>query len=596
MMVNLIEKSPQNPKGAGRPPSPDNFDYATYYAEQVVAGKIIANKKNIQVAQRHLDDLKVQNVLNYQWKPEVAAKIIKFVEMLPDPKTGQKMKYELFQKFILASLVAWQDKDGYRRYTKAYISMGRKNGKTLLVNGLVVYELLFGKYPEEGREIYVAARTLRQAQTLYKMAYRQLSLLQSESKTLRETLELRKTDIVHKPSDSSLRALSNNPSSVDGSNPVLSVIDEAAGIEDDEMYNRLRTGMSLQKNGLMVLISTASNQLNSLMYKEHQYITKLLNKEITNENYFVFCAEMDSEEEIENESLWIKANPLLSNKTHHKTILKNIKQDIEEQRELGNEQGVLIKNFNLWQSTNENTFISSNSWQAASTDELVEIDSTDTIVGLDLSSVDDLTAVSFAHMLDSKKIYVDSHAFVSTRTPIDLKMKRDKTDYIKLEQEGYVTISKTDSGVIDYGEVIDYILEYEKKHNLNIKEIVYDPYNIGMFFEAIEHKNRYENANINWTFVEQSQQMYKLSPIIKQFRIDVWNKKITHSNNPILNMAVHNAVAKEELNNNIRVTKKTRSSKIDPLAALFNAHASAMHMEFKPKSISEKIREGKFSF
>lgn len=578
----------------GRPTK--DYDWATEYAIKVVSGEILASKKNVQVAQRHLDDLKVQNTLKYQWKPEIAAKIIKFVEMLPDPKTGQKMKYELFQKFILASLVAWQDNEGYRRFNKAYISMGRKNGKTLLINGLVVYELLFGKYPREGREIYVAALTLRQAQTLYKMAYRQLSLLSAESKTLRDSLELRKTDIVHKPSDSSLRALSNNPSSVDGSNPVLSVIDEAAGIEDDEMANRLKTGMSLQKNGLFVLISTASNQLNSLMYKEYVYITKLLNKKITNENYFVYCAEMDSEEEVEDESLWIKANPLLSNKTHNKTILKNIKQDIGEQREIGNEQGVLIKNFNMWQSTNEKTFISSKSWQEASTDEEIDITGTDTIVGLDLSTVDDLTAVSFTHMVDNDKIFVDTHAFVSTRTPIEMKMKRDKTDYIKLENEGFVTISRTESGVIDYIEVIDYILEYEKKHNLNIKEICYDPFNIGMFFQAIEHKNKVEGANINWTFVEQSQKMYKLSPIIKQFRIDVWNKKIIHSNNPILNIALNNAVAKEELNSNIRVTKKNRSSKIDSLGALFNAYGSAMHLEFKPKSVSEKIKEGKFSF
>src|SRR5699024_3264720 len=135
-MVNLIKKSPQNPKGAGRPPSPDNFDYATYYAEQVVSGKIIASKKNIQVAQRHLDDLKVQNVLNYQWRPEKAAKVIKFIEMLPDPKSGENLKMELFQIFIVGSLYGWRDADDNRRFTKAYISMARKNGKSLILGGV----------------------------------------------------------------------------------------------------------------------------------------------------------------------------------------------------------------------------------------------------------------------------------------------------------------------------------------------------------------------------------------------------------------------------------------------------------------------------
>ena len=468
--------------------------------------------------------------------------------------------------------------------------------KSILSSGIALYELLFGKSPAEGREIYIASLTLRQAQTIYNMAYRQLNILKADSKALRDRLEMRKTDIVDTVSDSKLMALSNNPDAIDGKNPSTVLLDELASMPDDEMYSRLKTGMGLQSNPLTALISTASDNLNSPMYEEYKYVTKMIEGKIKNDKYFYFCAELDEISEMNNEELWIKAMPLLENEKHRPTILKNIKQDIEEQREKGNETSIQIKNFNMWSSTGANNFISSKSWQAASTDEPIDVTGTDTIVGLDLSSVDDLTAVSFAHMLDSKKIYVDSHAFVSTRMPIDLKIKRDKTDYLKLEQEGYVTISRTESGVIDYGEVIDYLLKYEKTHNLNIKEIVYDPYNIGQFFQAIEHKNKTENANIKWTFVEQSQQMFKLSPIIKQFRIDIWNKKIIHSNNPILNIAVNNAVSKEELNNNIRVSKKNRSSKIDPLAALFNAHASAMHMEFKPKSLSEKIREGKFSF
>ncbi|MEY8560107.1 terminase TerL endonuclease subunit [Jeotgalicoccus halotolerans] len=592
-MVTATEK---NLKGAGRPYNPENFDYVTYYAEQVAAGKIIASKKNIASAKRHLDDLKVQNVLNYYWKPEEAAKVIKFVEMLPDVSTGKPMPLMLFQKYILGSIYGWRDKDNKRRFTQAYISTARKQGKSIINAGIALYELLLGETPQKNRQIYIAARTMAQAKIIYEMAYSQLNILKQDSPTLRRDLQMRKTDIVHTPSNSIFKGLSTNPNAIDGLNPSVIQLDEWATVADDEMYTRLKTGMGLQPNPLTIFISTVSDNMNSPMYQEYQYISKLLNKQITNENYFVFAAEMDSEEEVNDESLWIKAMPLLESEKHYGTILRNIKSDIEKQREKGDESGVLIKNFNLWGQSSKNEFISPKSWQAASTDEPIDVTSTDCIVGLDLSSVDDLTAVSFAHMLDSKKIYVDSHAFVSTRMPIDLKIKRDKTDYLKLEQEGYVTISRTESGVIDYGEVIDYLLKYEKTHNLNIKEVVYDPYNIGQFFQAIEHKNKTENANIKWTFVEQSQQMYKLSPIIKQFRIDIWNKKIIHSNNPILNIAVNNAVSKEELNNNIRVSKKNRSSKIDPLAALFNAHASAMHMEFKPKSISEKIREGKFSF
>ncbi|MBG9912433.1 hypothetical protein ABD83_13600 [Bacillus xiamenensis] len=42
----------------------------------------------------------------------------------------------LFQKFIVYMIFAWRVKEtGYRRLTKAYISMSRKGGKSVLVAG-----------------------------------------------------------------------------------------------------------------------------------------------------------------------------------------------------------------------------------------------------------------------------------------------------------------------------------------------------------------------------------------------------------------------------------------------------------------------------
>ncbi|MEJ7351239.1 terminase large subunit, partial [Staphylococcus epidermidis] len=73
--------------------------------------------------------------------------IIKFLEMLPDPKTGKQLSLGGFQKFIAGSLNGWYDRHGYKRFTKAYISMSRKNGKTLLISGMALYDLLMGKDP-----------------------------------------------------------------------------------------------------------------------------------------------------------------------------------------------------------------------------------------------------------------------------------------------------------------------------------------------------------------------------------------------------------------------------------------------------------------
>lgn len=226
-------KSIKNPKGAGRKPL--DYDWATEYAEKVVSGEIIASNKNIQVAKRHLNDIK-NGVEGYEWKPEIGNKVIKFIEMLPDVKTGKPMPLMLFQKFIIQSIYSWVDEDDNRRFTKAYISTARKQGKSILSSGIALSELLFGKSPAQGREIYVASLTLSQAKTIYRMAYRQLNIVKAKSPSLRKNLEMRKTDIVHIPSDSIFTALSNNPDAIDGKNPSTVLLDELASMSDADVF------------------------------------------------------------------------------------------------------------------------------------------------------------------------------------------------------------------------------------------------------------------------------------------------------------------------------------------------------------------------
>ena len=106
-------------------------DYTTEYAKKVVNGEILASKKNIQACERHLRDLNNKD-FKYHFNVQKANKAIKFISMLPDPKTGKKMPLASFQRFIVGSLMGWEDDLGNRRFTKGYISMSRKNGRFCL--------------------------------------------------------------------------------------------------------------------------------------------------------------------------------------------------------------------------------------------------------------------------------------------------------------------------------------------------------------------------------------------------------------------------------------------------------------------------------
>ena len=106
-------------------------DRTTEYARKVVNGEILASKKNIQSCEKHIKDMNLK-VFKYHFDVDRANKVINFIEKLPVPKTMEQMELKQFQCYIIGSLFGWVDDLGNRRFTKAYISMSRKNGRFCL--------------------------------------------------------------------------------------------------------------------------------------------------------------------------------------------------------------------------------------------------------------------------------------------------------------------------------------------------------------------------------------------------------------------------------------------------------------------------------
>src|SRR5699024_10607920 len=283
------------------------IDHATLYARSVVRGDIVASKLVIKQCEKHLRDIKESE--QYEWHPKRANKVIKFIEFLPDPKTGEPNELAPFQKFIIGSLYGWLDHHGNRRYQKAYISMARKNGKSILVSGIALYEFLFGKNPKFGRQIYTAANSKDQARIVWGMVRKQLSALQKHDDWLKEAAKITESrfEILNLEDESIVRPLSKDTSSLDGFEPLVGILDEYHESKDNKMIEVLESGQMQLTSPLTIIISTSGFYLNGPMYKEYEYLKRILNNGEANENYFTFIAEQDDEEEVYDETLWIKS-------------------------------------------------------------------------------------------------------------------------------------------------------------------------------------------------------------------------------------------------------------------------------------------------
>ncbi|WP_198015786.1 hypothetical protein [Brochothrix campestris] len=89
------------------------IDYVQTYIDSVERGEIIVSDKIKKAINRHKRDLlkSESDEFGFYYSVKHTQNIIKFVSMLPDPKTGKPNTLAKFQMFILAQLWGWRKKN-----------------------------------------------------------------------------------------------------------------------------------------------------------------------------------------------------------------------------------------------------------------------------------------------------------------------------------------------------------------------------------------------------------------------------------------------------------------------------------------------------
>ncbi|MDU0443798.1 terminase large subunit [Staphylococcus haemolyticus] len=555
-------------------------DDAYKYCVMVLSGTFITCKDTRLACIRHLRDIKrsiEDDEFPYVYKPKRAKKVIQFIEVLPDTK-GKFNKLALFQKFIVSMVRGWfTEEDDYLRFNKAFISMARKGGKSLLVSGLTLYSFLFDREPAEGRQIFCAANDKKQASIVFNMVAKQLMYFISQVPELKKDVKKVRELLQHTKDGSYVMPLSRDTGAVDGFEPFLAVIDEYHAAKTNEMLELIQSGQGNLMQSLIFIISTAGFNLNAPMYMdEWPYAKEILADTYHDEQYFAIIFEQDSEEEWQDKTMWAKSNPLINENDDLKEQIEDFLQKrVDEAVKKGTMFRVLVKNFNYWMQASEESYLDFNDWKKNETE--FDIKGAKTYIGLDLSRADDLTAVSFIHLDEVKKQYfVTSHSFVATKGGLQAKIERDLIDYRQMAQHGYCTITDLQSGIINSNQVLDYIEKYILTNNLDVQAICYDPHAIHGFIAEIEKRNwRYE-------LIEIRQGAMTLSNPVIDFRLKVIDEQIKHHKNPLLDIAVKNAVAKN-VNDSVMIEKKLNREKIDPLMSTIFAYVIASEHEWDKK-------------
>ncbi|MBD9910778.1 terminase large subunit [Enterococcus faecium] len=571
------------------------IDHVQKYIDEVENGNILVCEKIQMAIDRHKKDIErsKRDDFPYYYEPKYTQNIVKFISMLPDPKSGKPNKLALFQKFILGMLWGWRrKKDNTKRFRKAYLSLARKQGKSLIVSGIALYCLIYERNPRQARQIYATANKRDQAKIVFTMVKSQLKALRGKSKAIQKFTKVLQNELTT-TDDSFMKPLSADADTLDGLDTLLGIFDEYALSKTTEMMDVIETSMGQQIEPLTIIISTASSKLNYPMYSiEYQYVTKLLKEEVVGDEYLALCWEQDNAKEVADTDMWIKSNPLMELSEQKERLTESKKRLLDEGKAKGSISNVLTKEFNIWVQSSQESYMSEEEWTSAvAPDYIKQTDLTgrEIYIGVDLSRVNDLTSISWVIPIrEESEFFVDSYSFVANRGGIEAKEKEDKTPYRQYEQAGYCTISSSPDGLIDYHDLVNWLTDFIESNNFELKGIFYDPYNAG---NVITDLSKFYEKEM----IEVRQGLITLNVPTKQFRTDVIKGKTVHSNNPLLNRAIRNAITKEN-NDTIMIDKAMNRNKIDPLDALINAYTQAMYHDFDEEDINELIERGEYGF
>lgn len=238
-------------------------------------------------------------------------RVIRFIEqhcVHPDgPWIGQPVRLLDWQKQFLRELFRVDEATGLRKYRWCLLGVPKKNGKTSLAAWIALYLLLADNEPAP--LVVCAAASEDQADLVFGAARRVCEL----SPTLRAVTERYEREILVPSSPGArLRRVAAVAGTNDGQNIHAVICDELhewTGYRGRAVWNVLTNGTGARRQPLVLQITTAGWDLETVCYEQYLYGKKLESGELQDPRYlFVWYSAPESLDYRDVEA-WRAANP-----------------------------------------------------------------------------------------------------------------------------------------------------------------------------------------------------------------------------------------------------------------------------------------------
>lgn len=486
-------------------------------------------------------------------------------------KYCEKYFYKLFpyQKFIYAFVFMYEG--DFPLFRTIFIMMGRGNGKDGMIAPLLSF-LQTQYYGVKNYNIDIVATSEEQSEDTFKVIY---EILEAYKKQFKPHFYWNKEEIISKKTRSRLKYNTSNAKTKDGKKDGAIVFNEYHAYEDDKQIKVFKSGAGKVRHFRIFIITTNGDVREGPLDQLLDVCDGVLNGESNELRYFPFICKLDSEEEVDNEEMWIKANPSLP---FLPTLQHEIKMDYLEMKKMpSNIPEFMTKRMNIPKQKQDEAVTSwENILRASYSDvkkkivrHMPDIENNSAIIGIDLATLNDFASAGLLFKINGEYIWRCKTWICSKNVFFnDIKFPFDR-----IGQDGFNDFSITDAESLDEEEIVNWCIEQMQKYN--VKKIIMDMYRFKLIKKAFADKGITDietNKNPNG-LIRMIRNLPSVEAILApKIEIEFIKGNINIGNSSIMRWAINNTCIKNKKDGNRTYEKiEPKLRKNDPFMAFVMA-------------------------
>lgn len=454
---------------------------------------------------------------------------------------GAPMKLQPFQKRFILDVY-----DNPKGTTRAYLSIGRKNGKTALIAALVLAHLV-GPEAKRNAQIVSGAMSKDQAAIVYDLASKMVAQSAELRAIIHEVPTLKK--LIGIPMNTEYKAISAEGKTAHGLSPILAILDELGQVRgpQSDFVDAITTSQGAHESPLLMVISTQAPNDADLLSIWLDDAIKSKDKRVV---CHLYAAPKDCE--LLDKDAWKAANPALGKFRS----LPDVREQAERAARMPSSEPT-FRNLVLNQRVEmASPFISRNVWilNSQEPDQAVFYEEP-VYVGLDLSAKTDLTAMVMVAWRD--RWHVRAYFWTPAKGLRD-RAKRDRAPYDIWEQQGHIRAIPGAS--IDYEtvarEMADILADCDVKH------VAFDRWRFDLL------KKELDEIGLDLPLIPFGQGFKDMAPALDRLEEALLNDQMAHGANPVLTMCMANTRVETDAAGNRKLNKAKSTGRIDGAVAL----------------------------